>query len=128
MKHELTSMRLQKAMRNVDISQRELSQKAHINEASVSQYINGSHAPSNVSAGKMAEVLNVNPVWLMGFDVPMDIEHTYSSTNPKMVASLMTDMKLKDYVERYMSLSNASRKLIDDSIDLLLKMEKDVRQ
>ncbi|MFR2169682.1 MAG: hypothetical protein ACLS54_03025 [Anaerostipes hadrus] len=37
----------------------------------MSQYLNGSHAPSNISSGKMAKILNVNPVWLMGFDVPM---------------------------------------------------------
>ncbi|MFR6462050.1 MAG: helix-turn-helix domain-containing protein [Anaerostipes hadrus] len=42
-----------------------------VSKASISQYLNGSHAPSNISSGKMAKILNVNPVWLMGFDVPM---------------------------------------------------------
>lgn len=72
MKHEETAKRLRKAMELNNIGQRELSLKANIKEASVSQYYNGSHKPSNISAGKMGEVLNVNPMWLMGFDVPME--------------------------------------------------------
>lgn len=70
MKHEITARRLYEAMADKGIKQRELADKAQINESSVSHYINGSHAPSNISAGKMAEVLGVNPVWLMGFDAP----------------------------------------------------------
>lgn len=71
MKHEVTAKRLRDALARADMSQRELAEKSGVNEASISQYINGSHKPSNVSAGKMAEVLGVNPVWLIGFDVSM---------------------------------------------------------
>ena len=46
---------------------RNLSEK---DDRSFSQYINGSHTPSNISSGKIAAVLKVNPLWLMGFDVP----------------------------------------------------------
>lgn len=49
----------------------ELADKSHVSKASISQYVNGSHAPSNISSGKMGKVLNVEPMWLMGFDVPM---------------------------------------------------------
>lgn len=71
MKHEKTAKRLSLALSNANMSQQELSVKANIGKSSISQYMNGSHAPSNLSAGKIAKVLNVNPVWLMGFDVPM---------------------------------------------------------
>lgn len=42
---------------------------AGISKLSISQYLNGSHAPSNISSGKIGKVLNVEPLWLMGFDV-----------------------------------------------------------
>lgn len=71
MKHELTARRLQQAMRDINISAQDLSNKSGVAKASISQYVNGSHKPSNISSGKMANVLNVNPLWLMGFDVPM---------------------------------------------------------
>ena len=70
MKHELTARRLNEALQNAGITAQELSRRSGVNKASISQYRNGTHAPSNISAGKMAEVLNVNPLWLMGFDTP----------------------------------------------------------
>lgn len=54
-----------------DGSQQRFSEKTKLNKASVSQYMNGKNVPSNITAAKIAEVFNVNPAWLMGFDVPM---------------------------------------------------------
>ena len=71
MKNSETAKRLTTAMSLANITQQELSDRSGVGKASISQYCNGSHAPSNVSAGKMAKVLGVSPVWLMGFDVPM---------------------------------------------------------
>lgn len=70
MKHELTARRLNEALQNAGITAQELSRRSGVNKASISQYRNGTHAPSNISAGKMAKVLNVSPLWLMGFDTP----------------------------------------------------------
>ena len=69
MKYPETAKRLREAMNDVGIIAQELADKSGLNKASISQYINGSHKPSNQSAGAMAVVLNVSPVWLMGFDV-----------------------------------------------------------
>lgn len=71
MKHALTAKRLTEALDRKGMKAKELMDKSDVSKASISQYINGAHAPSNISAGKMAKVLGVSPVWLMGFDVPM---------------------------------------------------------
>lgn len=71
MKNELTARRLAIALSNASMRPQELSEKSGVSKASISQYVNGSHAPSNISSGKIAAVLKVNPLWLMGFDVPM---------------------------------------------------------
>ena len=70
MKYPITAQRLRAALNKKNMRAQELADKTEINKASISQYINGSHAPSNISAGKMAKVLSVSPLWLMGFDVP----------------------------------------------------------
>lgn len=67
MKNELTAKRLRLALSNKNMKPQELSDKSGVNKASVSQYVNGSHKPSNISAGKMADILDVDPLWLMGF-------------------------------------------------------------
>lgn len=78
MKNEITAKRLKVAMENANIKAQELAERSGLNKASISQYVNGTHAPSNISAGKMAVVLGVNPVWLMGFDVPIREESSGS--------------------------------------------------
>lgn len=71
MKNPITAQRLSTALSNANMIPQELANASGVSKASISQYLNGSHAPSNISSGKMAKVLNVNPVWLMGFDVPI---------------------------------------------------------
>ena len=71
MKNEITAKRLSLALSNLNMKPQELADKSGVSKASISQYVNGSHAPSNISSGKMASVLKVNPLWLMGFDVSM---------------------------------------------------------
>lgn len=71
MKNETTAKRLSLALSNANMKPQELADKSGVSKSSISQYVNGSHAPSNISSGKMAKILNVDPLWLMGFDVPM---------------------------------------------------------
>lgn len=73
MKYSKTARRLSEALNTNNMRAQDLANATGINKASISQYVNGSHSPSNISAGKMASVLNVSPLWLMGFDVPRDV-------------------------------------------------------
>lgn len=78
MKYPITAQRLREALNNKKMKAQELADKTGINKASISQYINGSHAPSNISAGKMADCLDVSPLWLMGFDVDLEKNNDYT--------------------------------------------------
>jgi transcriptional regulator with XRE-family HTH domain len=70
MKYNVTASRIMTAMADAGISQQELSNKSGINKSSISHYVNGTHAPGNKAAYAMAQVLDVDPLWLMGLDVP----------------------------------------------------------
>ena len=70
MKNAETARRLQDALDRKGMTAAELAKKSGVSKASISQYINGSHVPSNISSAKMAEVLGVNALWLMGFELP----------------------------------------------------------
>lgn len=66
-------------------SQQRFADLTGINKASVSQYVNGRNTPSNITAGKIAFAFNVNPPWVMGFDVPMkdmDISNIKNLSTP----------------------------------------------
>lgn len=87
MKYPITAKRLREALNDNNMKAQELADKTGINKASISQYINGSHAPSNLSAGKMAEVLNVSPLWLMGFEVIREVRTENKEILDKMFDS-----------------------------------------
>ena len=72
MKHPVTKKKKKKALSDLNMKPQELADRSGVSKASISQYVNGSHAPSNISSGKMGKILSVNPLWLMGFDVPRE--------------------------------------------------------
>lgn len=69
MKYPETAKRLKESLNDNAMIAQELADRSGVKKSSISQYLNGSHKPSNQSSGAMAQVLNVNPLWLMGFDV-----------------------------------------------------------
>ena len=71
MKYPEIKERFEQVLSKKGITARELAERSAVNETSISQYVNGHHKPSNISSGRMAEVLGVDPLWLMGYDVPM---------------------------------------------------------
>lgn len=113
MKNEITAKRLQLALSNAEISQQELAEKSGVSKASISQYINGSHSPSNISSGKMGKVLNVDPLWLMGFDVEMRRELSSESAKNDMV-----------FLEKFSLLNERDKKIVMSMIDSMLSTKK----
>lgn len=84
MRNPETARRLKEAMEDKNISSRTLSEKAGVSESSISQYLHGLFAPKNKTAAKLADVLQVNPMWLMGFDVKKEIPDPFGFR--KMIA------------------------------------------
>lgn len=64
--------RLRKAMENSNISQTELAKRTGIGKSSISTYLAGSYEPKQKNIYRMAQVLDVNEAWLMGYDAPME--------------------------------------------------------
>ena len=69
---ESCSQRIAKALSIRGIKQSELCTLAKIPKSSLSLYLSGAYEPRQDRLYEMAQVLDVDPVWLMGFDVPME--------------------------------------------------------
>lgn len=65
------SQRLKYAVELRGVSQAELSRATKIDKGSISLYISGKYPPKSDKLYKLAMALNVDPVWLSGFDVPL---------------------------------------------------------
>lgn len=70
MKYEKSAYRLREALEDMNMTQQELADKSKLGKSSISHYVLGRNEPNNKSAYQMAQVLKVNPAWLMGLDVP----------------------------------------------------------
>ena len=70
--NEKCSTRLAKALAIRGMKQSELSEKTKIPKSAISQYLSGIFEPKQDRLYIIAQALNVDPVWLMGFDVPME--------------------------------------------------------
>lgn len=71
---ESCAVRLKKALSIRNMTQAELCQKTKIPKSALSEYIKGLYDPKQDRLIILSEALNVDPVWLMGFDVPMEKE------------------------------------------------------
>lgn len=63
--------RLEKALSESGLKPIELAERTGISQSTISQYRSGYSKPKDKRLVKIAEVLNVDPAWLMGLDVPM---------------------------------------------------------
>lgn len=64
--------RLEKALAIRGMRPKDLAVKSGISESTISQYRSGYAKPKEKKLALIASVLNVNPTWLMGLDVPME--------------------------------------------------------
>ena len=69
-----TPERLRLALSNANMKQTELSAKTGLDKGSISCYLSGKYEPKSDAINKMAIALDVNEMWLWGYDVPMERE------------------------------------------------------
>lgn len=69
---EPCSVRIKKALSIRNMTQTELCSKAKVSKSTLSEYLKGLYEPKQDKTFMLAQALNVDPVWLMGYDVPME--------------------------------------------------------
>lgn len=81
---EKCSVRLARALAIRGMKQSELCEKTNIPKSAISQYLSGLFEPKQDRLHIIAQALGVDPVWLMGFDVPMEKAKESSPTEPEL--------------------------------------------
>ena len=61
--------RLSIAMKNRNMKQVELHERTHVSESLISKYLSGKALPRQKKIYSLAQALEVNEAWLMGYDV-----------------------------------------------------------
>ena len=107
--------RLREAMDLRQIKQADLSRITGIGKSSISTYLSGEYEPKQINTYKLAQALNVNPSWLLGNDIPMDLPSAESTSLPQ---SQQIDVIHISYASGNQS-SDELRKQLHEFIDSL---------
>lgn len=109
MKFPIVAERMNHILQLRNMSQQDLSDLSGVGKSSISHYANGTHSPGNVTSAKLAKILRVNPMWLMGYPVSMEIE------SPEEKAKEYTEI-----IDRLSRLSDRDRTIVMNMIDSML--------
>ena len=95
--------RFNQALKIRNIKPVELSEKTGISESTLSQYRSGYAKPKDEKLVILSNALNVNPVWLMGMNVPMEENPTSIHTESIDIANQYESLspEQKEHVRNY---------------------------
>lgn len=113
--------RLDKALAEANMRPIDLVRATGISESAISQYRKGMTKPKDKRLVKIANVLNVNPSWLMGLDVPMRNNEDDFVVMPSDSAFSKNEIQL---VEMYRSLNQEGQEKLIGYADDLISTDK----
>ena len=115
--HNAFRNRLDIALNERNMKPSDLAKASGISEATISQYRSGYSKPKYDRLVSIAEVLNVDPVWLIGMDVPM--EPTIEAKVGMIVSALDNNKEMAELFELL-------RKIDANGQNLILTMAREL--
>ena len=92
--------------------QTDMVRKTGIEKSAISNYLNGKRIPRQDKLYTISVAYGVNPAWLMGLDVEMYIKNEDEEQN-----------RILTYAKRISQLSEENRKILENQIELMEKVE-----
>lgn len=122
--------RLSIAMKDNNFTQTELSRKTKISKSLINKYLKGIAEAGNDNLPILAKTLQVNVIWLMGYDVPNKyIDGDLLATNEDSYTMFNKVLKSKGIIDNNDKVSQEDFekliKFIDNNKDLLIKKDRD---
>lgn len=110
-----------RGMRQVDVAE-----KSGLDKAQISQYKNGKYEPMQDALYKLAKALNVNVAWLMGHDVPMEVNRA-ELEKKVMVCDLIEKCygsKAYELIELFVQLNDTGKTKAIENLNDLVQLPK----
>jgi transcriptional regulator with XRE-family HTH domain len=109
--------RIREALSIRNMRQVDLVEKTGLDKGAVNHYVNNKYQPKQQALLSIAKALDVNEIWLAGYDVPM--ERNVVDKNSSEVAALF-DRILRD--KELYNLTVKLTKLNDSQLTIVIKM------
>lgn len=118
--------RLNQALDIRDISPAELSKRTKISESTISQYRSGYAKPKDKKLVIISNALNVNPTWLMGLDVPMEVPtYTVPWTDHGAKYNIIVTEEENNLINAYRIADDLDRRAVQKILGIDNNVKKD---
>lgn len=80
-----SQQRIRELMDYYKLSQSDLCKRTGLQKSALSNYLNGDREPRQDQISLIADPFNINPAWLMGYDVPMFLQTLTDTEEAKKI-------------------------------------------
>lgn len=101
--------RLLELMDFYNITQKDISEKSGVHKSAISMYVNGDRLPRQDKISMICDAYNLDPAWLMGYDVPMHRRNSAQAAEQHF-----------SILEKYLKLSPRDQEIVENMIDSML--------
>lgn len=109
--------RLVELMDYYHLSQTELCKRTGLQKSALSNYLNGDREPRQNQLSLISDPFNINPAWLMGYDVPMFMPHPIDTEEAKAIRDSYINDTLssedRELLDLYHSATPENRQIVD---------------
>lgn len=127
MKKSDFASRLSQALEARGMKAADLSKKTKVAEGTISCYINGRYEAKQNRVQVFAEVLDVNPAWLMGYDVPMEAERSQPAPAPRPIPKGFEPMPKMKKIPLVGSIACGTPILAQQNIEKIVDVPENIR-
>ena len=127
MKKSDFASRLSQALETRRMKAADLSKKTKVAEGTISCYINGRYEAKQNRVQVFAEALDVNPAWLMGYDVPMEAERSQPAPAPRPIPKGFEPMPKMKKIPLVGSIACGTPILAQQNIEKIVDVPENIR-
>ena len=127
MKKSDFASRLSQALETRGMKAADLSKKTKVAEGTISCYINGRYEAKQNRVQVFAEALDVNPAWLMGYDVPMEAERSQPAPAPRPIPKGFVPMPKMKKIPLVGSIACGTPILAQQNIEKIVDVPENIR-
>ena len=127
MKKSDFASRLSQALEARGMKAADLSKKTKVAEGTISCYINGRYEAKQNRVQVFAEALDMNPAWLMGYDVPMEAERSQPAPAPRPIPKGFEPMPKMKKIPLVGSIACGTPILAQQNIEKIVDVPENIR-
>lgn len=120
--------RIRQLLDELNISQIDFCNKTGIKPSALSNYLNNNRTPRQDALSLIADTYDINPTWLMGYDVPMYYDRSVlmSHTGSDEQKPHIEYYGQKDRVKLYVLMLEAAERCTPQQLDVIIQTLKTI--